>query len=67
MKCTITGCRFETTSPLGMRSHSTGHRNDFETKVGRPPEDYNEVRDFFGGDLEITTLDDYQTTLPTHS
>lgn len=43
-----------------MTSHSTKHRNEFEEKVGRPPEDYDEVRSFFGGELEIETLGDYQ-------
>lgn len=41
--CTI--CPFSTDSPLGITAHATKHRNRFERLVGRPPEDYQEVRD----------------------
>lgn len=50
--CTIETCEFETSSPLGMTSHARKHRNRFEELVGRPPEDYEEVRAFFNGEAD---------------
>lgn len=67
MKCRVPGCPFSTTYPLAMQNHAWGHKNDFERLVGRRPDDYDEVISFFGGELEITTLTDYQTTIPTYS
>lgn len=43
-ECSIEVCPFETTSPLGMTAHARKHRNRFTELVGRPPDDYAEVR-----------------------
>lgn len=62
--CSIQGCPFSTTSPLGMSSHGRRHRNRFERLVGRRPASYAEVRRFFNGDqsVGITTLTDFTPT-----
>jgi hypothetical protein len=67
--CTI--CPFSTTSPLGIQSHARKHRNRFEELVGRPPEDYGEVRALLvdgeiPDDVELlvgrrTTLEEWST------
>lgn len=45
--CTIRTCTFETDSPMGMTAHAVAHRNDFKRLVGRPPHEYDEVRQLF--------------------
>ena len=47
--CSIESCQFSTDSPLGMTAHSRSHRNRFEELAGRPPEDYEEVRQLLNG------------------
>ena len=56
-------------SPLAAPAHARKHRNQFERLVGRPPDDYDEVRallrdgdppDDYDGDVgTVATLDDY--------
>ncbi|EMA38454.1 hypothetical protein [Halococcus hamelinensis] len=50
--CTICGKPLSANALSGP-AHGRKHRNEFERKVGREPEDYNEVRAFFSGELTI--------------
>lgn len=60
-------CGFESESPVGIVSHATKHKNCFESLVGRPPEDYDEVVALLGS--QPTLFAPYgsdQTTLTDH-
>lgn len=57
-ECSIDECEFTTDSPLGSASHARAHRNEFARLVGRPPEDYDEVRRLFNTDWTPEDLAD---------
>lgn len=47
-RCSIETCRTEIAdSPLAGPAHARKHKSEFEELVGRPPEDYDEVRALF--------------------
>ncbi|ELZ35358.1 hypothetical protein [Halorubrum tebenquichense] len=62
-------CDFSSTSPAGISSHGRKHRNEFESIVGRQPDDYDEVvallrdgdtpEDYDGETGVPTTLEEY--------
>lgn len=54
--CAIATCDFTSPSPLGMTAHARAHKHAFETAVGRPPANYQEVKRFYN---TAWTPDDY--------
>lgn len=69
-QCSIDHCQQSLDpNPLSGPAHARQHKREFEEVVGRPPEDYREVRALFNdgeppddADLDgvqVTQLDDY--------
>lgn len=58
VECTVCG---EEVGRRGIGRHADTHRREFRERFGRPPEDYDEVRDAFGGEPpgDVATLGDF--------
>ena len=48
VECSVCGARV---GRMGIGQHAGKHKRDFTAAVGRPPESYDEVREWFDGDL----------------
>lgn len=59
VECSVCG---EAVGKMEIGKHAGMHKREFETMFGRPPEDYDEVREKLGDGPadELTTLDDYR-------
>ena len=58
VECTVCG---EDVGRMGIGKHAGMHRREFKERYGRPPEDYDEVREALGGDPpgDAATLADF--------
>lgn len=57
--CSVCGTTLDE-NPLSGPAHARKHRNRFEEIVGRQPESYDEVREFFdgcGAGVQVTLAD----------
>lgn len=59
VECTVCG---EDVGRRGIGKHAGVHRREFRERFGRPPKDYDEVREALGDDSppeDVATLDEF--------
>jgi len=57
VECTVCG---EMVGKMGIAKHSGMHKREFKEQFGRPPEDYDEVREKLNSEECGTTLSDFE-------